>query len=130
MIRKLLAALGLDARYDRAARDVPSPVAGDLWSVLTEDGRYGVMNVLAVDEVGVHARLYAQRFKERPRSFDGVSLTTEPFKPGEIPFSMGHVPLSNASFRGWEPQPIAPGTVDEDELEGFRMWQEAQGGYF
>ena len=130
MIRKLLAALGLESRDDRAAAKAQAPVAGDLWSVLTEDGGYGVMKVLAVDKLGVHARLYAQRFKERPRAVDGVGLMTEPFKPGELPFSIGHVPLSNVSFQGWEPERITHGTVDEDELEGFRMWQEAQGGYF
>ena len=129
MIQKLLA-LGLDSRSKATAPKIQIPKAGDLWSVLTEDGGYGVMKVLAVDRLGVHARLYAQRFKERPRAVDRTRLTTEPFKPGEIPFSMEHVPLSNASFLGWQPEFLARGHVEEDELEGFQMWQEAQGGYF
>jgi hypothetical protein len=84
-------------------------VRGDLVSVVTDEG-FGVVKVLAADEHGVHAR---------------------PFGPEHKPFSIGHMPLSHASFAGWAPQLIRRGEpVAEEELDGYRMWQEAEGGYF
>jgi hypothetical protein len=111
-------------------RDVFAP--GDLVSVMTDDGRFGVMKVLAVDERGVHARLYVQRFARRPGPADLGELSMAPFGPGhDNPFSIGHMPLSCSSFAAWQPELISRGSVvAEDELEGYHMWQEAKGGYF
>ena len=131
MIRALLEAIGLGGR--RAAADgLPvAPQPGDLWSVATGNGEYGVMKLLAVDAGGVHARLYVQRFRGRPTTVDPASLFTASFEPGsQNPFSIGHVPLSYESYHGWQPEFIGRGTVAEEELEGYRMWQDAQAGYF
>jgi hypothetical protein len=106
--------------------------SGDLVSVVTDDGLFGVVKILAVDEEGVHARLYVQRFKRRPLVGDLGELSTSPFGPEhDNPFSIGHIPLSHRSFIGWEPEIITRGTaVAEAELDGYRMWDEAKGGYF
>ena len=89
------------------------------------------MKILARDRQGVHVRLYVQRFSVRPRSLPHENLTTAPFGAEHAnPLSIGHLPLSFASFAGWQPQQLAKQEVDEDELEGYRMWQEANGGYF
>jgi hypothetical protein len=105
---------------------------GDLVSVLCDDGLHGVVKVLAVDRQGVHARLYVQRFEQRPCQVEVRELSTAPFGQGhDNPFSIGHMPLSHAAFAAWQPQTLARGeAVAEEELEGYRTWQEAKGGYF
>ena len=106
--------------------------AGDLVSVVTDDQQFGVVKVLAVDAGGVHARLYVQRWERRPTLEELGELSTAPFGPEHAnPFSIGHMPLSHQTFVAWQPILITSRTsVDEDELEGYRMWQEAEAGYF
>jgi hypothetical protein len=105
---------------------------GDLVSVITDAGRFAVMKVLAADAGGVHVRLYVQRFDRRPGPAGLGELSTAPFGPGhDHPFSIGHLPLSHASFATWQPELITRGpAVTEEELDGYRMWQDANGGYF
>lgn len=106
------------------------PAPGQLLSVVTEDG-IAVMKVLAVDAHGVHARLYAQRFAQRPKAPDLPELFLVPFGPEyNNPSSIGHMPLSHRSFEAWQPEVITTQAVDEEELDGYRMWEEANGGYF
>jgi hypothetical protein len=106
--------------------------AGDLVSVVAGDGRIGVVKVLATDEIGVHIRLYRERFDARPLSVEPEMLTLGSiFDPPPRPFSIGHIPLRHEAFAGWQPQLIASGgTVHEDKLEGYCDWAEAEGGYF
>jgi hypothetical protein len=131
MIRRLLDTLGFRRQTSMPTPAGMSPGAGDLFSVVTDDGRYGVMKVLAVDERGVHARLYVQRFDQRPQLAGLGELSLAPFTPdGSNPFSIGHVPLSHQSFAGWRPQLITRARVDEEELDGYRTWQDGEGGYF
>ena len=131
MIRQLLDGMSRWARTrSQLSRDAFAP--GDLVSVVTDDGQFGVMKVLAVDSGGVHARLYVQRFTQRPRRANLAELSTAPFGKGhDNPFSIGHMPLSYSSFGGWQPELITRGSVvAEDELEGYHMWQVAKGDYF
>jgi hypothetical protein len=131
MFRRLLASM---VHRVRGARTRSSAIfgSGDLVSVVTDDGRFGVIKILVADEGGVHARLYVQRFDQRPGPTDLDELSTAPFGPEHgNPFSIGHMPLSHASFAGWQPAIIVRGsTVLEQELEGYRMWQDAEAGYF
>lgn len=130
MIRNLLILLGLVSCTSSSSIPMKTQ-PGDLWSVKTDDGRYGVAKVLATDEGGVHVRLYSQRFEDRPATVNPSGLTLASFGRGDAtPFSIGHLPLSHRSFQDWEPELVSHGTVSEEELEGYRMWQEAQGGYF
>ena len=100
-------------------------------SVVAEDGGFGVIKILAVDDHGVHVRLYAQRFPHRPQLADLGNLDIAPCGPDDAnPFSIGHMPLSFQSFGPWRPQVVGAEDVQEDELEGYQMWLEANGGYF
>ena len=130
MIRRFLSFL-LGARRDGST--VPADFrAGDLASVATDEGGFGVVKILAVDAEGVHIRLHVQRFERRPTFAELPELTTAGFGPGhDNPLSMGHLPLSHRSFAGWEPELLERGlAVEESELEGYRMWEQANGGYF
>jgi len=104
------------------------PRAGQLVSVIAEDG-IAVAKLLVIDRQGVHMRLYAQRFPARPTQEDLPPLDTAPLTP-ETPFSIGHMPLTYRSFAAWLPEVICGSSVTQEELEGYRMWQEAPGGYF
>lgn len=107
------------------------PRAGQLVSVLTDGGEFGVLKLLAVDAEGVHGRLYVQRFASRPSMAEIGELSVAPFGPEhDHPFSIGHMPLSHGTFAGWQPVPLGEQPVTEDELEGYRMWEEANAGYF
>jgi hypothetical protein len=109
----------------------PSIAAGNLVSVRVDDGRFGVMKVLAVDDRGVHVRLYVQRFGRRPAADELGELSIVPPSPEEdVPLSIGHLPLSYRSFAGWQPETITAQSVLDEDLEGYRIWKDAQGGYF
>jgi hypothetical protein len=100
-------------------------------SVLTEDGQFGAMKVLAIDDEGIHVRLYVQRFKDRPQASDLHDLSTKSvLSEHGNPFSFGHMPFSHSSFSSWEPQAVGSAPVTEEELKGYRMWQQANGSYF
>jgi hypothetical protein len=131
MFQRFLKGSRRGAGDEAAPPPKPAFNAGDLLSVLTEDGQFGVMKVLAVDDRGIHVRLYAQRFKERPQASDLHDLSTMSglLEHGN-PFSFGHMPFSYSSFPSWEPQAIGSQPVAEEELKGYRTWQEAKGGYF
>lgn len=129
MFRRLLSLFSGSRRSSPAPASVPQP--GDLWSVATDDGQYGMVKILASDLLGVHVRLYVQRFNERPGPADPRELTLAAFAPEHVnPFSIGHMPLSHQTFRNWEPEFVARGAVAQDELEGYHTWLEANGGYF
>lgn len=124
--------LGLGRGADAANARRVAPAAGDLFSVSTEDGRFGVVKILATDAGGVHVRLYVERFAGRPGLSELGELSMAAFGPGfDNPFSFGHLPLGHVSFAGWQPMLISRGqSVVEEELVGYRMWQDAEGGYF
>jgi hypothetical protein len=106
-----------------------TPIAGALYSVDDGEGHYRVAKILAVDPDGVHIRLYKNKFNERPARVDIVSLDLGSIHDPDG-FGMGHMPLSYASFSAWEPIFLMANGVDEEELEGYVYWKEAQGGYF
>lgn len=109
----------------------PKVVEGGLYSMLAEQGGYSVFKVLKRDEGGVHVRLYSNRFSEPPQKIDESTLYLAGMKrkPGET-LGMGHAPVSNQSFAGWKATFVQQSTVKEEELQGYKMWLEAKGGYF
>ena len=105
---------------------------GDLVSVVTDDGGYGIVKLLVTDAIGVHARLYQQRFTDRPSAVDPTTLSLGPSMfAQDVPFSIGHIPLCYETFAHWQPVLLARGLAVEDrEMQGHRGWEEAEGGYF
>lgn len=104
---------------------------GGLYSVEGEKGGYSIVKILKLDIVGVHIRTYSNRFPQRPTDVDVSKLYMAGIdrKPDEE-LGMGHLPLSRESFSGWKPELIKVVPVVPDELEGYKMWEEAKGGYF
>jgi hypothetical protein len=103
--------------------------AGSLYTVDDGEGWFRVAKVLAVDEKGVHIRLYKNRFKDRPGNVDKAALSLGRIDDPDG-FGMGHLPLTRAAFVAWKPKLLERGTVSDEELDGFLEWQKSGGGYF
>ena len=58
--------------------------------------------------------MYSDRYKELPTSL----------APKDLQVASGHVPLSEAGFRNWEPVLLLEQPITEDELVGYRIWKD------
>ncbi len=103
--------------------------AGGLYSTEDEGGQFGIVKVLVVDAGAVHVRVYKQKLCSRPASVDPSMLTLGKLSDKDG-FSAGHLPLSWRTFAKWKPILVSQQPVYESELEGYRLWQEANGGIF
>lgn len=129
-------------RGSSAFGDQRPPRVGALFSVALQgmglDAMgFGVVKLLHQQLRGVHLRVYANVFVERPTELDEATLDSEPLeieshgeRPPTKPISIGHVPLSHASFRVWKPELIATSLVASEELLGYEEWKLAKGGFF
>ncbi|MDF1564593.1 MAG: hypothetical protein P1V51_16225 [Deltaproteobacteria bacterium] len=103
-----------------------APIVGGLYASKQEDGSYRVLKVLALDDFAVHLRSYANRFESLPADLDPSTLTLGSIDSGE--FGIGHFPLARQGFLSGEHTLLKKTTVEEDELEGYRIYLEAMGG--
>ena len=110
------------------AKSRTGPSKGELYSVKGEEG-FRVAKILAVDDGGVHIRLYSNLFESRPSKVKPSTLSLGKLG-GSSGFGMGHMPMSHSTFRNWQPVFVQNSRVVESELEGYRMWEEARGGYW
>ena len=106
-------------------------VEGGLYYTPSEAGGFSVVKILKVDEKGVHVRVYSNGLAEPPTRIDEDSLFLAGInrQPGES-LGLGHLPVSRASFALWQAVFVQQSTVADEELEGYRDWLEAKGGYF
>lgn len=106
-------------------------VEGGLYATPGEKGGYSVFKILKLDDRGVHVRLFSNHFSARPKIVDESTLYLAGMdrKSGES-LGMGHAPISNRSFADWQVTFVQQSTVKEEELAGYKMWLEANGGYF
>jgi hypothetical protein len=104
---------------------------GGLYYTPAENGGYSVLKILKLDEGGVHLRLYSNNFAAPPRTIDEDALYMAGIdrKPGEE-LGMGHAPISKKSFAGWKAVFAQQSSVEDEELEGYKIWLEADAGYF
>ncbi|HEY7060448.1 MAG TPA: hypothetical protein VII06_03140 [Chloroflexota bacterium] len=120
----------------RCAADLPAGDAagawrpGGLFHVDTDDGRVGVVKVLAVDAVAVHLRVYQQRFTRRVTDGRLPELTLD--APGDDGLGLAHLAVTPRLFATWHPwfvkEPRKQPLPTEAELRPYRAWQRAQGG--
>jgi hypothetical protein len=97
---------------------------GDLCSARSGDGRHVVAKILKLEDGVVHVRVYANRYVERPRDVADEELHLGTVHDEE--FGLGHLPLDADAFDEWEPELIRHTGVDPEELEGYRIWREAE----
>ena len=103
--------------------------AGGLYSIESGDWGIRVAKVLVVEPSAVHIRLYKQEWPVRPGVVDPGMLTLG--RPEDADgFGVGHLPLRESTFRSWKPSLVGRASVSEEELEGYRIWKESNGGLF
>jgi hypothetical protein len=124
-----LAALLLFRRRDRPRLPDQELETGGLYSTNNGDGRYGVVKLLAQDPSVVHLRLYKNTYSTRPATIEPTDLALGSMDD-EDGFGIGHLPLARGDFLDWQPALLARQDVSEEELEGYRLWQQADGGAF
>ena len=106
-------------------------IEGGLYVTAQEDGTFVPLKVLKLDDVGVHIRLYSNVYSDAPSHIDESSLYMAGIDSGDAePLGVGHMPVSNEHFMDWNPKFVQQSSVTADELEGYKVWLEAQGGYF
>ncbi len=108
-------------------------VSGGLYACFKDDV-YTCFKVLAVDERGVHVKVFPAEFKQLPSASECRRLAALPSNahsmcPEHKPL-IGHAPVLRSSLDQMDIRLIAASSVGDDELEGYRVWEEAQGGYF
>ena len=111
----------------RSRRLPPDPPVGALFASPNEDGTYSVFKVLAVDAVGIHIRIYGNRFPSLPTSLNEAELELKSMHESEHP-GIGHLPLSRKAY--WRMQQIflRQSKVAKEELEGYDMFKDSGGG--
>ena len=96
------------------------PRAGALYSV---DG-FKIVKVLVVDDAGVHFRLYENWFKRRPGRNELATLDLGSPIHDEDSLVIPHVLHTRSEFRRWEPCFITNHAIVDEELNGYREWQQ------
>ena len=101
---------------------------GDLYSVKDEHG-FKIVKVLADEQNIVHIRIYKNLFAERPVEVDQTKLSLGNVRDPDG-FGIGHMPISRSEFTSWQPELIAHSTITREELEGYELWKQSNGGVF
>jgi hypothetical protein len=109
------------------AQENKSIQVGGLYATQNKDGSWRVMKVLAVDDYAVHLRSYANKFPEQPKDVDPAMLTLGGLN-NPAGFGIGHFPLAKEGFFNDKPVFIKVVPVQEDELEGYKLYLEAMNG--
>ena len=102
--------------------------AGGIYSIWAQ-GTFRAAKLLAADDRGVHLRVYANTSPDRPIEVDPASLTLDSSHDGSAQ-AVGHMPVVRAGFLAMGPKLVATAPVTDEELDGYRVWAEAKGGYF
>ena len=97
--------------------------AGAIMSVEDGENKYGVVKILAADDSLVHLRMYGGVHDSRPQTIgdkdQGLGSVNDPENMG-----IGHLPIAREEFLSWKPVLIMQEKVREEELEGYRIWQD------
>lgn len=102
--------------------------AGGIYSVWAK-GSYRAVKMLEADEGGVHIRLYANAWPERPESISPETLTLAQADPNDAR-AVGHLPMTRGCFLTMGPRHVVEAPVTDEDLDGYRIWMEQKGGYF
>src|SRR5262245_16383441 len=108
-------------------KDKKTIQVGGLYATQDKDGSWRVMKCLAMDEFAVHIRSYANKFPEQPKDIDPAKLTLGGLND-PAGFGIGHFPLAKEGFYTDNPVLIKVVPVQEEELEGYKLYLEAMKG--
>lgn len=121
------------AQISQPIRSITEIKQGYFYALPREEGGYNVLKVLKTDDIGVHIRLYSNVYPNVPDSLniEELYLASLEEQSEQMDLGMGHLPISFDSFMTWQAVPLNQfEPVSAEQLEGYKMWQEAEGGYF
>ena len=124
----IIVSLAIISIYKISCNNKEDLVTGGLYSVISGDGKYGIIKVLVLDTNIVHIRIYSNEFDNRPINLDTIKLYHGTIHDKNI--GIGHLPIFNSDLQKWEPKLILKQPVTHEELEGYKIWKEAKGGVF
>ena len=126
-------AVGVDADLELAPlctfRLQENEADGETWAAA---------KVLRSEIMRVHLRIPAERWAERPASIPPKAWSAAPISLEAAsddlatiwPIEIGHYPLSRATFNAAKPRFAGVTTLENHELDGYRLWRDAKGGTF
>src|SRR5947207_9603396 len=87
-----------DCHFNKARKIVQDDLkVGGIYSVENDNGRFGVVKILALEPSIVHIRIYTNSFATRPERIDPSTLYLGSILDDDE-FGIGHVPLSRNGF--------------------------------
>ena len=126
IVTVLVAAGALALVTLRNRRLPPDPPIGGLFVSPNDDQTYSVFKVLAVDAVGIHIRIYANRLASHPASVSENDLELKSIHESDHP-GIGHLPLTREAFWRMHPTFAQQSSVSKEELEGYDMFKDGRG---
>ncbi len=91
-------------------------------------GPFGIVKILVLEPKIVHVRVYNPCFSVRPTVVEDLDQGVESLLSD---WTIGHLPLAlNEFVKAWQPVLLVETRVEEEELEGYNIWKEDQGGVF
>jgi TPR repeat protein len=91
-----------------------------------EQGSYSVMKILKLEYGIAHVRMYSNRYPAIPVSLDESTLYLASIHAGpDERIGIGHTPVLEESVTFANAVLIQQSTVQDEELDGYRMWLEA-----
>jgi hypothetical protein len=112
---------------------MPSPlVEGGIYGYRASRLRWGIFKVLKLDPEVAHIRMYSNSYWRPPAQESLGELELAPMPRGwrrflNPRFGIGHLPMSRSTVAGWSGFLITRVEVQEEELEGYKIWLEAGG---
>ncbi|MCX5793895.1 MAG: hypothetical protein NTY77_00175 [Elusimicrobia bacterium] len=107
----------------------PQAAVGGLYSVQDGQGLYRAAKVVAIDEDGIHLRLFKNNWKRRPKAVDSSSLALGTVYDSDG-FGIGHLALSQEEFVSWKPVLLSREELKPDEVDGYQLWRRGRKGDF
>ena len=87
-----------------------------------EEGAYKVAKVLALDEDGVHIRLYKNKWPRRPKDVAPDTLTLgSVYDPDG--YGIGHLAMTKEEFYRKDPVFLGHEDLKPDERDGYEAWK-------
>lgn len=104
-------------------------VSGGIYAHSSDDGVFKCFKVLVVDDIGIHIKMYPNKFQHLPSVAECGQLGN-PVSP-ELGINapvLGHVPVERNAINEWGASLVTSENVTEDEMVGYEIWAEESGG--
>lgn len=102
-------------------QEISGITPGAYYALQTGYNRFQVVRVIAIEECGVHFRMYQKWFDETPRHNDLEDLQQA---------STTYMPFRWWPFFVMGPEYLTQAPLSQEELDEYRQWREEDGMYW